>query len=66
VGVVSGFTIGLSDGTDSFGLIVGLDRGDRAWPELAGRFEQPAAQVLQEFPIRVWAVLDRPRAAGAV
>jgi hypothetical protein len=38
----------VSDGTDSFGLIVGLGRGDRAWPELAGQFEQPAAQVLQE------------------
>jgi hypothetical protein len=36
------------DGADSFGLIIWLGHSDGAWPELAGWFEQRAAQVLQE------------------
>jgi hypothetical protein len=40
--------IRLGDGADSFGLIIWLGRGDGAWLELAGWFEQRAAQVLQE------------------
>jgi hypothetical protein len=46
--VVPGFMIGLGDGAGSFGLIIWLGRGDGAWLELAGWFEQRAAQVLQE------------------
>ena len=38
----------LGGGSDSFGLIVGLVGGDGAWPQLAGWFEQRAAQVLQQ------------------
>jgi hypothetical protein len=40
--------IRLGDGTDSFAAARGLADGDGAWPELAGWFEQRAAQVLQE------------------
>jgi hypothetical protein len=45
-GVVPGFMIRLGDGADSFGLIVGLGCCGGTWPELAGWFEQRAAQVL--------------------
>jgi hypothetical protein len=37
----------LGGSSDSFGLILGLDRGDGAWPQLGGWFEQRAAQVLE-------------------
>src|SRR5256885_6175740 len=37
----------LGGGSDSFGLILGLDRGDGAWPQLGGWFEQRTAQVLE-------------------
>ena len=47
-GVVPGFMIRLGDGADSFGGAVGLAGFAGAWPELAGWFEQRAAQVLQE------------------
>jgi hypothetical protein len=47
-GVVPGFMIRLGDGADSFGWAVGLAGCAGAWPELAGWFEQRAAQVLQE------------------
>ena len=40
--------IRLGDGADSFGAAGGLAGGDGAWPQLGGRFEQGAAQVLQE------------------
>src|SRR5713226_8528189 len=40
--------IRLGDGTDSFAAVGGLAGGDGPWPELAGGFEQRAAQVLQE------------------
>src|SRR5690348_15219744 len=52
-GVVPGFMIRLGDGADSFGAGGGLAGGDRAGPELAGWFEQRAAQVLQQ-PQAVW------------
>jgi Transposase domain (DUF772) len=42
------FMIRLGDGADSFGAGGGLGRGDVTWPQLAGWFEQRAAQVLQE------------------
>jgi hypothetical protein len=42
-----GFMIRLGDGADSSGAVGGLG-GDGAWPEVAGWFEQRAAQVLQE------------------
>src|SRR6266566_9705166 len=38
----------LGDSTDISGAVVVLGRGDGAWPELAGRVEQRAAQVLQQ------------------
>jgi hypothetical protein len=38
----------LRDGGDSFGAVSGLGGGDGAWPQLAGWFEQRAAQVLQK------------------
>src|SRR6266705_3893205 len=44
----SGFMVMLGDGTDSFRAVGGGAGGDGAWPELAGWFEQRAAQVLQE------------------
>ena len=47
-GVVPGFMIRLGDGTDSFRVVCGLAGGDGARPELAGRFEQGAAQILQQ------------------
>ena len=47
-GVVPGFMIRLSDGADSFGGPGGLAGGRGGWPEVAGWFEQRAAQVLQE------------------
>jgi hypothetical protein len=45
--VVPGFMIRLGDGADSFRLL-GWGLGGGARPELAGWFEQRAAQVLQE------------------
>jgi hypothetical protein len=47
-GAVPDFMIRLCGGSDSFRLIIGLGRCDGAWPQLAGWFEQRAAQVLQE------------------
>jgi hypothetical protein len=47
-GVVPSFMIRLGDGTDSFGTIRGRGGGDRTWPQLAGWFEQRAAQVLEQ------------------
>jgi hypothetical protein len=38
----------LGDGSDILRLVVIVAGGDGVWPELAGRFEQRAAQVLQE------------------
>src|SRR5262249_11092162 len=49
----SGFLIRLGDGGDSFGAISGHGGGDCAGPQLAGRFEQRAAQVLEQ-PQAVW------------
>jgi hypothetical protein len=47
-GVAPGFGFRLGDGTDSFVVVGGLAGGDGSWPELAGWFEQRAAQVLQQ------------------
>jgi hypothetical protein len=44
----SGFRARLRDGSDSSGLVAGPSDGGCAWPELARRVEQGAAQVLQE------------------
>src|SRR5438105_8307374 len=38
----------LGDGCDSFWLIILRVAGNGAWPQLAGWFEQRAAQVLQQ------------------
>src|SRR5438552_15858516 len=47
-GVAPRFMIRLGDGADSSGAVGGLAGGGGAWPELAGWFEQRAAQVLQQ------------------
>jgi hypothetical protein len=47
-GAVPGFMIRLGDGADSAGAVGRLAGGGRAWAEVAGWFEQGAAQVLQE------------------
>ena len=38
----------LSGGCDILGAVVVPGGGDGAWPQLAGRFEQRAAQVLEQ------------------
>jgi hypothetical protein len=38
-------------GTDVAGTLVVPGRGNGAWPELAGRSGQRAAQVLQQLPV---------------
>ena len=65
-GVVPGFMIRLGDGTDSFGAAGGLAGGDGAWPELGGRFEQRAAQVLQQPQAVGGHVQAAPAAGGPV
>jgi hypothetical protein len=47
-GAVPASQVRLCGRSDSFGLIIGLGRRDGAWPQLAGWFEQRAAQVLQQ------------------
>jgi len=47
-GAGSGFMIRLCGGSDSFWLIIGLGHDDGVWPQLAGWFEQRAAQVLEQ------------------
>jgi hypothetical protein len=47
-GAGSGFMIRLCGGSDSFWLIIGLGHDDSVWPQLAGWFEQRAAQVLEQ------------------
>jgi hypothetical protein len=47
-GAVPASGVRLGGRSDSFGLIVGLGCCDSAWPQLAGRFEQRAAQVLEQ------------------
>src|SRR6185312_11244517 len=44
----SGFMMTLGDSTDIPGAVVVLGGGDGAWPELARRVEERAAQVLQQ------------------
>src|SRR5690242_10239712 len=46
--VVPGFMIRLGDGADGLGVAGGRGLGGGARPEVAGWFEQRAAQVLQE------------------
>src|SRR6266496_4177251 len=47
-GAVPVWWVRLRGRCDSFGLIVGLGRRGGAWPQLAGWFEQRAAQVLEQ------------------
>ena len=56
----------LGDGTDILGTFVVLSGGDGAWPQLAGRVEQRAAQVLQQAEAVAGHGQAAPAAGGAV
>ena len=56
----------LGGGTDILGAVVVLAGGDGAWPELAGRVEQRAAQVLQQPQAVAGHGQAAPAAGGAV
>src|SRR6266699_4842491 len=56
----------LGGGTDILGTVVVPGGGDGAWPELAGRVEQRAAQVLQQPEAVAGHGEAAPAAGGAV
>src|ERR1017187_4345753 len=58
--------IRLGHGADSFGTVWDVGGGHGAWPQLAGWFEQRAAQVVQQAQPGVGGVHAAPSSAGAV
>ena len=56
----------LGDGGDILGTVVIPGCGERAWPELTGRVEQGAAQVLQEPEVVAGHGQAAPAAGGPV
>ena len=56
----------LGGGTDILRAVIIAAGGDGAWPELAGRFEQRAAQVLQQAQAVAGHGQAAPAAGGPV